>query len=108
MPNDGDLRINGKVYDSNDLTFREERELRQIVRDHLIPPGVDEDDLTLGDILPATIYILHRRDNPDFTLEEALDLKPRDVLFEGEVEARPTPRGSSGRKKTPASSGSRS
>lgn len=97
MADEGDLRINGKVYDSNDLTWREEREVRQIVREHLLAEGIDEEDLTVGDILPAVVFVLHRRDNAQFTLDEALDLKPRDVVLEDEDEAKPRPtrRGSS-------------
>lgn len=102
---EGDLRINGKVYDSEDMTFREEREVRQIVREHLLPKDMTEDDLTIGDILPAVVYVLHRRDNPDFTLDEALDLKPRDVAVEEAEEPRPTRRGSSAPKKTSAAAG---
>jgi hypothetical protein len=82
MPDQGDLRICGKVYDSNDMTFREEREVRAIVREHLVPdPDVDFEDMAMGDILPAFCLVLRRRDDPEFTLDDALELKQRDVLI---------------------------
>ena len=108
MAQSGDLRICGKVYDSNDLTFREEAEVRKIVRRELVSDGVKEEDLTLGEILPVVALVLRRRDDPDFTLDDAMELKPRDVLLDEEDAKKPAPptrRGSGGQKKTSAVSG---
>lgn len=106
---EGDLRINGKVYDPSDMTFREQREMRRIIREDLLP---DEDDIdfeamTLPDLIPAMVVVLVRRENPDYTLDEALDLKLKDVyVTEDEAAAPPTSRGSS-KKSTSARNGSR-
>lgn len=104
---DGDLRIGGVEYDPQDLTLREERDVRKLIRDLVEDPDVDFESLPLGDVLPALCFVLRRRDDPDFTIEDALDLKQRDVLVDGETEkeTRPTRRGASG-KKTPGASGS--
>ncbi len=111
MAETGDLHIHGKVYDSNDMTFREERDVRKIVRDLAEDPDVDFETLPLGDILPAIVLVLHRRDNPDYTLDEALELKQRDVLVGEETgngngkKVPPTRRGGTSKKSTPAASG---
>lgn len=111
MAEEGDLRINGVVYDPSDMTFREQREMRRIVREELMP---DEDDidfegLTLSDLIPAMAVVLVRRDNPQYTLDEALDLKLKEVYVtedDAAVKAPPTRRGSA-KKSTSATSGTR-
>lgn len=108
MAEEGDLRINGKVYDPSDMTFREQREMRRIVKEELMPDEVEIDfeALTLSDLIPAMAVVLVRRDNPEYTLDEALDLKLKDVYVteDDKAEAPPTSRGSS-RKRTSAASG---
>ncbi len=110
MAEEGDLRINGKVYDPSDMTFREQREMRRIVRDELFPDEVDLDfeALTLADLLPALAVVLRKRDDPEFTLDQALDLKMKDIYVTGddaEAEIPPTSAGSR-KKSTSAGSGS--
>lgn len=104
-----DLRVNGNLYDSNDMTFAEEREVRRVVREQLVgDPDVDFTKVDLGDVIVATAYVMHRRDNPEFSLKDALNLKQSEVLITDEDESGPpTQRGSSRAKKsTPAASGS--
>lgn len=106
MAEEGDLRINGKVYDPSDMTFREQREMRRIVRDELLPgEDVDFEALTLSDLIPAMAVVLVQRDNPAFTLDEALDLRLKDVyVTEDDAKVPPTSAGSS-KKSTSARSG---
>jgi hypothetical protein len=108
MAEEGDLRIGGKVYDPSDMTFREQREMRRIVRDELLPgEDVDFESLTLSDLIPAMAVVLVRRDKPEYTLDEALDLKLKEVYVtedDAKLAAPPTSRGSS-KKSTSARSG---
>ncbi len=111
----GDLLVKGKVYDSNDMTFREEREVRDVLRGLLGVDTLDDDQLSLADIFPAACLVLRRRDEPEFTLDEALDLKRTDVLIEEAEEEAKKPNSRSGptkpsarsspAKRTPESSG---
>jgi hypothetical protein len=85
MAEEGDLRVNGKVYDPNTLTFREQREIKRIVRDELFDGEMpDEDDLGIADTMPALALVMVRRDNPDYTLDDALDLVLQDVIVTAE------------------------
>jgi hypothetical protein len=106
---EGNLRINGREYDPSDMTFREQRAMRAIIRDELYPedPDVDMDELTLADLLPAMVVVLVRRDDPDYTLDQALDLKHKDVYVVAEDEPATTPPTSAGsrKKSTRAASG---
>lgn len=83
MAEAGDYRINGKIYDPNTLTFRENREIERITREELFAGREDYDttQLSASDTMPPMIVVLVRRDNPDYTLEEALDLSPHEVTL---------------------------
>lgn len=116
MAEEGDLRVNGTDYDPNTLTFREQREMRRIIREELYAgQKVDEEDLSLADTFPAMIVVFTRRDGPGLSLDEALDMSPNDVIVTGEMAAEnggppPTATGrvpvaSAKRPKTPAPSG---
>jgi hypothetical protein len=85
MAEEGDLLINGKVYDPNTMTFRENREARRITREEVYdgdPPP--EAEMSMSDTLPAIAVVLVRRDDPSFTLDQALDLVPSEVLVSAE------------------------
>lgn len=82
---EGDLRINGTIYDPNTMTFREQREMRRIIREELFGGDpVDEESLALADMLPAMAVVLVRRDDPTYTLDKALDLIASDVVVTAE------------------------
>lgn len=83
---EGDLRIGGTVYDPNTMTFREQREAKRIIRDELFDGAMpDADELVTADTMPALALVLVRRDNPDYTLDEALDLVQHEVLVTAEM-----------------------
>jgi hypothetical protein len=107
MTEEGDLIIEGTRYDSNDLTFGEEREVRALVREMVGQDDPDFDALPLGDVLPALCAVLRKRDDPEYKLEDALKLKQRDVLVGDEDTGPPTQPGGSSSKPTRARSGSR-
>lgn len=65
------------AIDLDDLTFREQLELRKLVRDLV---GEDEAfDPPMTAVIPVAYYILKRRDDDAFTLDQALDMKWGDV-----------------------------
>jgi hypothetical protein len=72
--------IEGQAYTADDLSFREQREMRTVLRDLMGDPDGDLEDAAMMDFLPALVYVVTRRERPDFTVEEALDLKMSDVL----------------------------
>lgn len=71
------LWIDGKPYVSDDLTFREQRQLRDYIRQ--LAPGGDQDEAGDADIIPALVTVIRQRDDQSFTLEQALDMRPSDV-----------------------------
>ena len=108
------LKVDGQVFNPDDLTFGEKREVRRIIRAELWDDTLgdfDWEDVGENEVIPATVAVFMRRTDPAYTLERALALKPSEVYVD-EDEAPPTkPRSSaraSGRKKTSATSGTRS
>jgi hypothetical protein len=92
----GDLLINGTIYDPNTMTFRENREAERILRDEILEGEEPAGGMTMNDRLPAVALVLMRRDRPETTLDEALDLRPAEVVVD-EVMVRKL----NGKKKTP-------
>lgn len=82
------------AIDLDDLTFREQIELRKQVRE--LVGEEDADDPPLTAVIPVAFWIIKRREDESFTLDEALDMKWEDVR------KRPTKA-----RKTRASSGNR-
>lgn len=82
MADKEDIVVDGEVLDLDDFTFREMRELRRVVKEHIIESedDVDIEDLSLSEYLPAAIYLLKRRSDPEYTIDKALDLKFKDVV----------------------------
>ena len=75
-----EFQVDGESYDVDDLTFSELREYRKLIRQLS-----GEDDLSIYvaepmDRLPALVYLIRKRGNPSYTLEEASTLKIGDVL----------------------------
>lgn len=82
MEDNRQIIIDGKPYTADDLTFREQRELRTQVRALLGDPAADLDDAAVMDFIPAIVYVVKRRDDPEFTMDQALDMEFGDVLRE--------------------------
>lgn len=86
--------INGVRYAPGDLTFREQREVRRLIRELAENPEADIDDMSLADVVPPFVFVVLKRDNPDITLDDVLDMKLSDFMAdESEPEApkkRPT------------------
>lgn len=74
------ITINGKRYTDDELTFKEQRELRTLVRQLVEDDKANLAEQDMMDVLPALVCVIVKRDNPDFTMDEALDMKIGDVL----------------------------
>lgn len=73
--------IDGVKYEDAGLSFREQRELRDVVRNLAGDQSLAVEDADfLRDYVPAAIYLMRRRDKPDYTLDDALDCNPDDFL----------------------------
>lgn len=74
------ITIGGKRYTDDELTFKEQRELRTLVRQLVEDDKASLAEQDMMDVLPALVYVIVKRDNPDFTMDEALSMKIGDVL----------------------------
>jgi hypothetical protein len=103
------LHVNGQTFDMDDLTYGERREIRRLIRNELWDESVDGefdwDEVTPDDIVAVTVLVMMRREDPQFTLEQALACKPNEVT---PPPTKSTPKRSSSRPKASADSGSQS
>jgi hypothetical protein len=72
--------IDGDTYTLDDLTFREQHALRSAVRELSGDPEMTVGEAPLMDFLPALAYVIKRRAEPAYTVEQALDLRTDQVL----------------------------
>ena len=98
------LHVNGETFDPDDLTYGEMREVRTIVRSiwDTDEGDFDWEEVSANDVMLATVVVFVRRSQPEYSIDEAMNLKPRDVYKEDEPP--PTKRGSA-RKPTSAKAG---
>lgn len=90
-PEQSGIYINGEKFVMSDLNYAERRQWRDKVRE-LAPDG-DADQAGEEDIIPAFVWIIQRRTNPTYSIEDALALKPGDLepkAAEVETNGRPT------------------
>ena len=75
------IYVDGQPYTIDDLTFREQRQMREFVKQ--LAPAEDVarsiEDASDADYIPAVIAVIKQRTDEDFTLEQALDFKPTDL-----------------------------
>lgn len=80
------LLIDGHEFNTDDLTYEEMREVKRVIRNELWDEDLDGpfawDRTSEFEWVPATILIVKRREDPDFTLTQALGYKPAVVLPE--------------------------
>lgn len=82
------LIVDGQELDPDDLTFGEQRELRRLVRELAEDPNIMPAEAALMDFLPALVTVFKRRDDQNFGLEQALQLRFDQVV---QPDERPTP-----------------
>jgi hypothetical protein len=111
------LYIHGDVFDAEDLTYGEKRDIRRIIRteiwDEALDGPFDEAEISENEALPATILVFMRRLNPAATIDEAMAIKPREAYRNpssngsSPVDVPPTSSPKSSRSRTSAKAGSR-
>ena len=81
------LHVKGKSLDPDDLTYKEKRNVRRLVRklwDEEVDGDFDWNMIADDDVIPPTIAVFWHRDRPDDSLddllEEAQTLKPSEVM----------------------------
>jgi hypothetical protein len=85
MPEDdeqqGGLWIDGELYTVDDLTFKERRLMRTTVREL----NSDDPDFDMAfvdpinDTIPVFVWIIKRRTNPDYSMDDVLSMKLSDL-----------------------------
>jgi len=78
------LHVDEHVFDTDDLTYEEHREIKRIARLEIWDEDIDGpfEDLSTNDLIPAIITVFMRRVEPGFTLEQARAYKPTEVFPE--------------------------
>ena len=88
------IEVDGVEVDMDDFSFREQREVRRLVYEEItLERDRDKpwEEQLFNDIYPAIVCVYMRRADAAYTLDQALDMKARDVVKEREV-APPTRR----------------
>lgn len=80
------ILIDGEKYTMDDLTFRERREVRRLTREVAEDPELDLEDAILDELLVAFATVVKQRANPEYTLDEAMDLKLTDISSMGRAQ----------------------
>lgn len=69
--------IDGETVAVDDLSFKERRQMRAYA---LELAGGDDEEMLEDDLLVGMICVVKQRTNPDFTLEQATEVKPKDLV----------------------------
>ncbi len=88
------IEVDGVEVDMEDFSFREQREVRRLVYEEIALERDREkpwEEQMFNDIYPAVICVYKQRSDKAYTLDQALDVKARDVIKERPV-APPTKR----------------
>jgi hypothetical protein len=72
------IYIDGVPYNVSDLTYGEQRELRKLVLELAPDSLTDMYEADDADFVPAVICVIKRRTDPDFSINQALEIKPAD------------------------------
>jgi hypothetical protein len=75
---DAGIVLDGVKYTVSDLSFKEQRAMRVDIRE--LAPNNDEVEASLADVVPAFIRQVMLRSNPGFSLDEAQEFKPSDLV----------------------------
>lgn len=94
---DTGLWVDGEHVTLDDLTFGEQHRMRKYAKELA---GTDDiEDAGEIDLIPAMVCVVKQRTDKDFTLEQALEVKPKDLEPPKDVSDPPTPkRGTTGRR----------
>lgn len=97
VEDDGRITVLGVTANAEQLTFRERRAAREIADEVAVADEADQDDMLIG-----IITVLARRTEPEFTVEQAMDMTPEQLLPPKPPEdAPPTKRPATRKRSTP-------
>ena len=72
--------IDGDLYTEDDLTYGEQREVRKLIKQaNSDDEQFDVGDTAIVDLVPAIVTVVKRREDPDFSWNQALEMKPSDL-----------------------------
>lgn len=74
---DAGIWMDGETVTVDDLTFKERRQMRAYALDLA---GGDDGEILEDDMLVGMICVVKQRTQPDFTLEDASLVKPKDLV----------------------------
>lgn len=74
------LAVDGDSYTMDDLTFRERKEVRRLARELDGSADAELDDIMVDDLIVAMVTVIKRRANTDYTTDEAMDIRPSDIV----------------------------
>lgn len=105
------LYADGQTFDPEDLTYEEMRGARRMIRLEIWDPVKDGAfawaEVSEFEMYPAMLCVFKRRDDPDYTLEQALKLKIGELTDEAPPTQPAAKRSSSSsRRKVSATAGS--
>lgn len=82
MDEDDDLSISIDGVESKDLalTFKEQRAMRDLIRESVGDPQATVETVDLMDWVPALVCVVRRRENAEYTLDAALDTRLDDFV----------------------------
>lgn len=85
-----EFQVDGTHYTLDDLTFAELREHRKMVRELSGDETAEVFGAAAIDYWPPFIYLIRKRSDPEYTLEQALDEKLPTFFVEKKPRKRPT------------------
>lgn len=68
--------VDGEPFQFDDFTFRERKLISTFITDF----GGNAEDPVDEDFLPACVAVIKRRKDPNYDAQQALDLKPADLV----------------------------
>src|SRR4051812_10925945 len=86
-----EIVVDGEVVDFEQRSWGEQLEVRKVARGIAGGPDASVGELAMAEFVPALVVVVKRRTEPEYSLEQALALKPSDVLREPSS-AKPTRR----------------
>lgn len=79
---DDPITVNGETYVMDKLTFRERKQIKRVVGELVLldnPTADVDEDFTEDDLRLAFAVVCARRANPDFSIDDGLDLAPDEL-----------------------------
>jgi hypothetical protein len=72
--------VDDRYYTDTDLTFKEQRVVRELIREACDDPSMKYQDAEWMDVWPALVTVLKRRTDTKFSYDQAADMKYDDIV----------------------------